>query len=215
MEEADGGVTVTVQRVGGGVGPVSVTVQTADQSATAGLDYTALTTTLAWADGETAPKTVIVPIINDTLAEPDETFQVRLLNPVGGAALGALAVATVNLADNDTMLPPEITAQPQDAVTELNQSATFTVTARGSAPRTFQWRKNGANLPGATSRTLTLSNVQNSAAAIYSVRVSNPFGFTDSTDAKPIMMMTFLRLPALNSCNCLTRYSGCCCANLG
>lgn len=106
----------------------------------------------------------------------------RLLNPVGGAALGARAVTLVNIADNDTALPPEITVQPVNTVTEVNQSATFSVTARGSAPRTFQWRRNGANLPGQTSRTLTLNNVQPADAAIYSVKVSNPFGDTFSAD---------------------------------
>jgi hypothetical protein len=45
---------------------------------------------------------------------------------------------------------PAITAQPQNQTVNAPAPATFTVTATGTPAPTFQWRKNGADLPGAT-----------------------------------------------------------------
>ena len=59
---------------------------------------------------------------------------------------------------------------------------TFTVSASGSAPLSYQWLRNGANVTnggnviGATSSTLTLTNVQIGNAGSYTVAVSNPGG---------------------------------------
>ena len=47
----------------------------------------------------------------------------------------------------------------------------------------YQWRLNGTNIAGATSTSLTLSNVQPAQAGNYSLRVTNAFGSTDSSNA--------------------------------
>src|SRR5581483_4456234 len=50
---------------------------------------------------------------------------------------------------------PSITAQPANQSVSVGQSATFSVTATGSAPLNYQWQKNGSNIDGATSATYT------------------------------------------------------------
>src|SRR6266850_2960975 len=54
---------------------------------------------------------------------------------------------------------PVITAAPADLNVSVGASATFTVSATGQAPLSYQWRLNGTNIPGATNATLILSSV--------------------------------------------------------
>src|SRR6476646_2420004 len=51
--------------------------------------------------------------------------------------------------------PPAITSQPQNQTVTAPASATFSVTATGSAPLNYQWKKDGNVIPGATSATYT------------------------------------------------------------
>jgi hypothetical protein len=106
ITEGQGSVTITVTRTGGSAGQVGVTYNTGPSSAVAGQDYTAVTGTLIWENGDTMAKTFNVPIIDDTLVEGPETFFVNLNSPTGGATLGAPAAATVTIADNDVATGP-------------------------------------------------------------------------------------------------------------
>lgn len=78
---------------------------------------------------------------------------------------------------------PAITTQPQSATKNVGQSTTFTVVATGTAPLTYQWKKNGAAISGATTASLALSNLQLTDAGTYAVTVSNAAGTATSTDA--------------------------------
>jgi hypothetical protein len=93
-------VTVTVTCSAGSTGTTSVTWTSSDGSATAGSDYVAGTGTLTFAPGETA-KTFTVTILGDTTPEPDETVQLALSSPTGGAVLGTLATAEVVIISDD------------------------------------------------------------------------------------------------------------------
>jgi len=116
VDEAAGAATVTVRRVGGSDGRVTVTYATANGSATAGQDYTAAGGTLTFNDGETA-KTVIIPITNDSTQEGEESFTLTLtapgpssiagytLNVEGAGLVGAPATATVLIPANDVPGP--------------------------------------------------------------------------------------------------------------
>jgi hypothetical protein len=79
--------------------------------------------------------------------------------------------------------PPSITAQPQSHTVTVGQNVTFSVTATGSDPLVYQWRRSGTNLVGSTSSTLTLTNVQMTQAGNYSVAVSNNYGAIVSSNA--------------------------------
>ncbi len=52
-----------VSRTDGSTGPVTVDYATADGTAQAGVDYMPPTGTLSWEDGDTAPKTIMVPLL--------------------------------------------------------------------------------------------------------------------------------------------------------
>ena len=65
--------TLTVERVSGTDGAVTVNYATANGTATAGADYTATSGTLSFADGQ-ASRTISVPVLEDTLVEGSETF---------------------------------------------------------------------------------------------------------------------------------------------
>lgn len=95
-------VTITVTRMGGTSGEVTVQYFTGPSSATAGADYQAVNGVLSWGVGDAASKTFTVPIVDDNNPEGAETFFVTLNGPTGGATLGAPATATVTIADNDS-----------------------------------------------------------------------------------------------------------------
>lgn len=104
IEDA-GPIDVTIERVGGTDGPVSITIDTANNGAVAGSDYTAISgTVVSFANGDAGPKIVSIPISADPVFETDETFTVTLSNPTGGAALGSPSSATVTILNDDS--PP-------------------------------------------------------------------------------------------------------------
>ena len=78
---------------------------------------------------------------------------------------------------------PTIASQPEAATVFAGGNATFSVTANGTPAPTYQWRKNGTNISGATSASLALTNVQSSDQATYSVVVSNSVGSIASIGA--------------------------------
>ncbi len=92
--------TVTVERVGGTGGAVTVRYGTRDGTAVAGQDYQSISGTLSFGPGEVR-KTFTVTVLQDTVDEPDETFVLELSNPTGGAALDDPAQATVTIRDDD------------------------------------------------------------------------------------------------------------------
>ncbi|MDX1953441.1 MAG: hypothetical protein SFY81_14785 [Verrucomicrobiota bacterium] len=78
---------------------------------------------------------------------------------------------------------PTIQVQPVAAITCEGGEARFSVKAIGTGTSTYQWRKNGVDIPGATAFELLISNAASSDAAAYSVVVSNPYGSTTSSSA--------------------------------
>jgi pectate lyase/pectin methylesterase-like acyl-CoA thioesterase len=95
----------------------------------------------------------------------------------------AAGSATSDPATLTVITPPSIVTPPASLTAPAGATATFSVVASGTAPLTYQWRKNGANIPNATTDTLTLNNVQAADAAAYSVVVSNAGGSAPSPAA--------------------------------
>ena len=96
-----------------------------------------------------------------------------------GLATSAVAQLSVNIPDS-----PSIITQPQDQTVSLGGNATFTVTAGGSEPLSYQWYFNtNTPLANATDPALTITNVQPTNAGTYSVTVSNLAGGITSSNA--------------------------------
>lgn len=88
-----------VQRPSGGVANVSVQLRHESGSATPGVDYTPPSDQiLSWAPGDLAPKRIAIAIAADADGEPDESFRLRLSDPIGAALLpfGLLEVRIVD-----------------------------------------------------------------------------------------------------------------------
>jgi aryl-phospho-beta-D-glucosidase BglC (GH1 family) len=105
--ETDGDAVITVERTGGSSGAVAVDVATGNGSATAPADYVATAVTLNWADGDSTPKQVLVPIVDDAAIENDEMLALELSAPTGGASLGAPSTATLMISDPELLFVPQ------------------------------------------------------------------------------------------------------------
>jgi autotransporter-associated beta strand protein len=78
---------------------------------------------------------------------------------------------------------PAITGQPADLAVAVGQPASFTVTATGDAPLSYQWLLNGTNITGATNAAFTSPTVGLGDAGVYSVVVSNRYNTVTSSNA--------------------------------
>ena len=65
-------------------------------------------------------------------------------------AVGSVTSANATLTVTAAPSAPKITTQPANQSVQAGQSATFSVVATGSAPLTYQWRRNGTAISGAT-----------------------------------------------------------------
>ncbi len=84
---------------------------------------------------------------------------------------------------SNTGIGPSIMDSPHNVAQPTGGHASFVVSAAGTPPLAYQWRKNGADIPGATAATLTLNFVTAADAGNYSVVVRNAYGFTQSQPA--------------------------------
>ncbi|MDQ3754354.1 MAG: S8 family serine peptidase, partial [Acidobacteriota bacterium] len=113
-EGSSASATLTVTRTGDLSGVTSVNYATIDNPAAVRCDDTTTAPGVAFArcDYATSVDTITfqpgqdtqqiqIPVIDDSHVEPDETFQVSLNNPTGGATLGAIPSVTVTIIDND------------------------------------------------------------------------------------------------------------------
>jgi hypothetical protein len=91
---------------------------------------------------------------------------------------------------------PAITGQPSSQTVTVGGTAAFAVTATGSTPLSYQWYKDGSAVPGATSGTYSISNVQTSNGGNYWVVVSNPYG--NATSATVSLTVTAAPYVTLN-----------------
>ena len=87
-----------------------------------------------------------------------------------------------------TVVPVFISTSPFDQVGYVGGTATFSVSAQGYGSLSYQWRKDGAGINGATNAALVLTNLQSEQAAVYSVAVSNAFGGATSAGASLMVL---------------------------
>jgi len=96
--------SITINRVRGREGSVTVQFTTSDGTATGGADYTNATQTVIFDNGVIS-QTIQIPITNDSLDEFNETINLSLSDPRGGATIGAQNTAVLTIVDNDVATP--------------------------------------------------------------------------------------------------------------
>ena len=113
--------------------------------------------------------------LNAAQAGDAGNYQVVITN-VAGSAVSGVATLTV-------LVPPTIVTQPVSRAVALGTTVSLSVAANGTAPLSYQWRKNGGAIGGAAGATLTLTNVQLTDAGSYQAIVSNIAGTATSAAA--------------------------------
>src|SRR5580658_4000960 len=103
-----------------------------------------------------------------------------IVSNTAGSQTSTMATLTVNTA----AVAPTITTQPSNQTVNVGQTATFSVTATGTAPLSYQWQKNSANITGATAASYTTpATATTDNGAKFDVTVSNTVGSQTSTMA--------------------------------
>lgn len=131
-------------------------------------------TAIAGANGAayTTPATV--------LADSGALFSVVVGNAGATVATSANAALTVTTA----IIAPTILTPPADVTVSVGQSASFSVAVTGSAPFTYQWRRNGVAIVGATAASYTtLASVLADDGALFSVVVGNASAATATSSS--------------------------------
>ena len=93
------------------------------------------------------------------------------------------ATSTFLLTVNTPLSAPVFTTQPVSKTVTTGSAVTFTSVASGLPAPTYQWRKNGTAISGATGATYTIASVAASDAGTYSVVATNSVGSATSTGA--------------------------------
>jgi hypothetical protein len=108
-----------------------------------------------------------------TASDGGSLFTVTVTNPVGSIT-SAPATLTVNI-------PPSFSTQPASSTVFVGQAATFSVAAAGTSPFTYQWKKNGSQIKGATlsSYSTPVATLSNSGE-LFTATVTNLAGSATS-----------------------------------
>ncbi len=172
VNEDAGTATVTVLRSAANPGAVSVNYATSNGTATAGQDYSATSGTLNWAGGDGSAKTFTIPITNDTAQEANETVNITLSTPTGGATIGSPGSAVLTIVDNDT--------QPTISINHVSQP-------EGNAPNQMNFN---VTLSGTFGQPVSVNyataNGTATAGSDYTAIVSTTLVFQPGETSKPV-----------------------------
>ena len=100
-----------------------------------------------------------------------------------GNSAGVITSSDATFTVQPAVTAPALTAQPSNQSVIAGQSATFSVAATGTAPLSYQWKKDGTHISGATSSSYTTPPISADTAALYTVTVSNSLGSVTSSSA--------------------------------
>jgi alpha-tubulin suppressor-like RCC1 family protein len=113
------------------------------------------------------------------LADDGATFSATVAN-----AAGTATSASADLRVTAATEPPSIVSMPQSLSVNVGQTASFSVTAAGTGPLVYQWKKLGVNLAGATAASYSLvSAALADSGSTWAVTVSNAAGSVTSAAA--------------------------------
>ncbi len=167
-------------------GPPSIATQPASRTVSAGqtASFSVAATgtaplTYQWKKGGTAisgATSASYTTPATTSSDNGAQFTVAVTNSVGSVTSNA-ATLTVNV-------PPTISAQPASHTVAVGQTATFSVTATGAGTLTYQWKKNGTAISGATSASYTTpAALASDNGASFNVTVTSTAGSVTSNAA--------------------------------
>jgi hypothetical protein len=91
------------------------------------------------------------------------------------------------LAVNNPVTAVTITRSPSTANIASNVSITFTATAQGTAPLSYQWKKDGEIINGATSSTYPIASSSVADSGSYTVTVSNVASIAGVTSSANVL----------------------------
>ena len=104
VSESEGEVVLTVRRTSGSRGKIYVNYRVlsveGENRAVLGEDYTEVSGTLTWEDGDVEDREIRVPVIDDDIVEPDESFDIILEDPIG-VIFGSTVGTTVTIINDD------------------------------------------------------------------------------------------------------------------
>lgn len=106
------------------------------------------------------------------------SYSVVVSNGAGSTTSDVSVIGTTTIS-----VAPAIMSQPVSQSVLVGVNVTFTAVASGAPSPTYQWKKDGTTISGATSASLTLTSVQSAAAGTYTVVAANSVGSVTSSGA--------------------------------
>lgn len=107
---------------------------------------------------------------------------------------GTVTTSAATLTVNAAATAPSIVVQPQPVTVTAGNSAIFSVTASGTAPLSYQWRKDGADIAGATSSSYSIGSTATGDAGSYTCYVYNSHG--NATTSAAVLTVSAASIPA-------------------
>ena len=188
---------IAITRTAGATGKVSATFETiSGGTAASDEDYTAKSTTVYFADGESGRRLVNVPIRRDIRPEGDETVRIALSQPGGCAALGSQQKSTLTIRDDSAIIPIRTFTLGGSInglngtgliVEEATTGARVTPTADGDFTFTYQFPE------GSPYNVRTASNPTN---PIQTCVVNNPTGTITDANVDDVNVVCSTQQPA-------------------
>jgi hypothetical protein len=120
----------------------------------------------------------------------NSTFSLPLASPAASGSYTVLISSADDLIESDPVtvkINPDLTSistQPLAQALKTGDTLNLSVTATGSGTLTYQWKKDGVAIPGATSASYSKSSLTTSDAGLYTVLVSGAKGSVESSAAK-------------------------------
>jgi hypothetical protein len=193
INENQGEITIIVQRVDGDDGAVTVAYYDAlTGSASRNDDYSIPDGQLSWADQDSSPKKVVVTLHNDEQLEEEETFQLHLREPSGGATLGKPDSMTITIMDDDKIPGPTPPVPPSGVAGTLQfMQSTYSLNESIGEVNTFTVTRSDGNQGAITVQYATTDN-QTAELGLDYLGGSGLLAWADGDDTPKAIELTII-----------------------